>query len=363
MRSIFAFLLVSLTGCAALVIKFPSREHIEENSQLPPFFDVARPMPELIMGEPNSDKVNSQGFISRTFSFTSWKQSGYSKNDIIKGFFYAPIRQTAKDFFVILPASGEDTSAELIAENLAQLGFYTARIHSGFNPMPEDIINLASEMPSATMAVGVAAKFFQGAMQQRTIDLMRFLDRMEKDLHPSAFHAVGISLGGMTASLFTAIDPRVKSLMTVVSSASIARILMDSEASGIRKPRDILLEKYHLSYTEAYSLLEKNLRVVEPITYAPRIDPKRILMVSGMLDMLGIVDTAIPLSATHETWKAFVHPEWVTLLFTGHVSSFLAFLPFWIELPSIHHTLYTILLSEPFVDHLLNKHFIPKTIQ
>lgn len=363
MRSIFAFLLVFLTGCAALVIKFPSRHNFEEDFVLPPFFDIAWSMPELVMGEPNLDKVNSQGFISRTFSFVSWKQSGHSKNDIVKGVLYAPLRRTTKDFFVILPASGEDTSAKFIAENLAQLGFYTARIRSGFNPMPKDIINLASEMPSATMAVDVATKFFQEAMRQRTIDLMRFLDRMEKDLHPSAFHAVGISLGGITASLFTAIDPRVKSLMIAVSSASIARILMDSKAEDIRKLRDILLEKYHLSYAEAYSLIDENLRVVEPIIYASRINPKRILMVSGMLDMLGIVDTAIPLSATRETWKAFGHPEWVTLLFTGHVSSFLAFLPFWIELPLIHHTLYTTLFLEPYVNHLLKRHFLPKAIR
>lgn len=195
-----------------------------------------------------------------------------------------------------------------------------------------------------------------------TIDLMRLLDFLQKE-YPSLkeAHVIGISLGGVVGALYAVVDPRATSLAMLVSSASTARLIMDTNEKKIASLRKAITEKFQLSYNEAYQLLAKKIQDVEPLTYATRMDTQRMIMVSGLLDMLGIpFDSAIPLSASKETWRGFGKPEWVKLA-TGHVTSGIAFLPtpIWFELSHPHHFPPFYGFSS-YLDHLFQKHYLPK---
>lgn len=358
-KKIFSLLLMLffLVGCIAYVQREKASDRYNDYTDIPDFFKVTRE-PIVIQLKEKGNK--RELFREFSFSFESQFKTEFPKNDIIKGSFYVPRQIRHKELFIVLPASGDNTSAEVISQKIVVAGFYVTRIQSGFNAMPEKILKEAAAMPDAKSAVSVASLFAEFALRQRIIDLMRLLDYCEKAHSVEKAHVVGISLGGIIASLYDAVDPRVKSQALIISSARIARILMDSQAEDIKEIREMIIGKYHVSYEEAFGLLEEHLKNVEPTTYASRVDTRKVLLVNGRFDMLGIIDTAIPLSAVKETVECFRYPERIVLLFTGHVSSYLAILPFWIEIPTIHHIFLTPLLLQSYISHVLEYHFYPK---
>ena len=119
------------------------------------------------------------------------------------------------------------------------------------------------------------------------------------------------------------------------------------------------MKKLGLSYQEAYAMIKEKVKNIEPISYASRLDRRKILIVSGGIDMIGFIDTAIPYSATKETWEAFGKPEWIIMPFAGHISSAVAFLPFWLELPNLLHTFKIFTFENSYAVHLIKSHFLP----
>lgn len=350
MNKAILLMLVMLAGCVSWVAR-PRQSHPPANGTLPAFFDQKRQLPDMINGNDGS------------FFFSSWRESGYPKNDMIKGKWHAPAQEkNQNNVFLILPPSGENFPAEIIAKKLASRGFLAVRIKAGFDPLPDGILEQAQKALSAQEAVDIAGGFFVNAMHQRTIDLMRLADFLKKK-YPSLkeVHVVGISLGGVVGALYAVIDPRATSLVMLVSSASTARLIMDTNEKKIASLRKAIMDKFRLSYEEAYQLLANKIQPVEPLTYASRMDTQRMIMVSGLLDMLGIpFDSAIPLSASQETWRGFGKPEWAKLA-TGHVTSAIAFLPtpIWFELSHPHHLPPFYGFSSYFT-HLFEKHYLPK---
>lgn len=352
----------AIYGCASFVIKTQTDFKFVKPEKPPEFFNVPRSLPDIKFENPTE---KDRKFAVQKFSFESWEKSGFDKNDKINGFFYLPAYTKNSDLFIVLPGSGEDIAATAVAEILASMGYKTIRIKSGFKPLPKILINELAESSDASAALKKTSIFLVSAVRQRIIDLMRLGDFWETSMTPTRLkiHVVGISLGGIIGSLFSAVDQRVESLMMINSSASIARILTDSKMSGFKPFRENLMKKLNLSYEETYQLIKEKITPVEPITYAERLNPEKILMVNAWLDMLGIIDTAIPYSATKETWEAFGKPEWITMPLTGHVSSFFALLPFWIELPNPLHTIKSFAFDNSYAVHLIKNHFLPKALK
>ncbi len=347
-------------GCAAIstggfTSKDPGKVFV------PSAYHVGRTVP-VVHFEGRNDV---SGYSTRDFSFTSQFPSGYEKNDRIRGTIYSPAFPKTSDVFIILPGSHEDASAKKLGKIFVKLGYAVITIHSGFTPLPRSIFKEASVKKTPEEAVGLATGYFVQAMTAHTIDLMRLEDYLLAHSpefgNPRAFHMVGVSLGGISASLLAGIDSRVKSLLTIVSSGSVARILMDTKNPDIRKIREVLMKKFGLNYEEAYALIARKIGDAEPLTYARRLDPSCVVMVSGQLDMWGIpVDSAIPLTATTETWEAYGRPEWIRM-YTGHASSFLAFLPGWLELSRMQHLPWT--LTESYARHIVRVHYLPKALR
>lgn len=356
------FFAVQLQGCVALNFQTRTDSRPVKPETVPEFFNAPRSLLDIKFGELiTADRK----FSIQEFSFESWKNSGYAKNDTITGVLYLPKKLESNDLFIILPGIADDTSSTLIAEIIAGFGHQVIRINSGFRPLPKELLKTLAESINTVSDFNNASDFLVNAMQQRIIDLMRLNDFWETLMNPTGLkiHVIGISLGGIIGSLFASVDSRVESLMMINSSASIARILIDSRMIGFQPFRKNLMIKLNLSYNEAYELLKEKIKPVEAITYSSRLNPEKILMVNAGLDMIGFIDTAIPYSATKETWKAFGKPEWIIMPFVGHISSGFAFLPFWLEFPNPLHSFKIFSFENSYAVHLIKDHFLPITLK
>lgn len=354
-----------LGGCVSLVL---TKKDVLENpaginkSYMPEFFNVPR-TPAPIKCTKNKDMGS---YRICEFAFKSWYDSGLERNDSLKGTIYLPKNPEKGHAFFVLPGAGENFSSRNIAKILASNGFYTVRIRSGFKPLTNRIIRDAVKKPDAESAVQMLGTFFKHSARQRIVDLMRIADFMEINYGVKKIHTVGVSLGGGIGSLFSAIDPRGESLMMMISSANISRILLDAASwenppnQQLQEINNLLYGRFGLTYQRAYDLIERELRSVEPLTYKNRLDRSKIVMVSGFFEMFSGVDSIIPYSATKETWEAYGKPEWI-ILGTGHITSAFAMLPLWIELPYLHHSIYTIFQS--YLSHLVNDHFVPLALR
>lgn len=353
---IITFLALFTNGCMSFNFSGMMRHNHSADRpidySIPEFFNAERPPAEIKFSDPEI----GDGFETRFFSFPSSGNSIHQRNNFIKGTLYLPTAIRTSDFFIVLPGAGEDLSAALIARSLALSGFRLIRVHSGYKPMTPAIIAKMKEAPDAFSALEAGIGFYVQASRQQIIDLLRLNDYLEKEYRPRAIHVIGTSLGGITASLLDAVDPRVISLMTIMSSANVADILMESQMKEIQSMREVLLGKFNVSADDARRMLEEKLRPVEPATYAHRLNPARILMVNGFTDSI------IPYSAARKTWKQYEKPEMITLS-KGHITALLTFLPFWVEFPNIHHWHQTLISTDgSYADHLLKRHFLPKVL-
>jgi len=156
-------------------------------------------------------------------------------------------------------------------------------------------------------------------IQQSVIDVQRGLDflQTQPEVDIDKVGLMGVSLGGIIGALATEADGRIKASSFLISSGNLPKILETSGYSRVRKFRSGMMERYHKkTVEELIEFLRPQLAPVDPITYAKRLDPARVLMINGNMDNI------IALEAARDTWEAFGHPEWRTLP-CGHYSAFL----------------------------------------
>jgi hypothetical protein len=153
----------------------------------------------------------------------------------------------------------------------------------------------------------------------------------------------------------------------IISSGRLSKIVMNEVAfnllPSLEAIQEVLLNKFG-SRDTAIQAMDKKLRPVDPLTYAHRLNPARIVMVSGGWDMVGfILDSVMPLSATLETWLAFGCPDWVIMPLAGHATALTALWPIWLE---VNHPLCSLLgwiRFEPHYVQIVRAHFLPKILK
>jgi dienelactone hydrolase len=106
----------------------------------------------------------------------------------------------------------------------------------------------------------------------------------------------GISLGGITAALAATAEPRLKNACLLLAGGDIGQASWDSaEARPVR-------ERWLATGGTREEFLEI-VRAVDPVTYARKVNGKRILMLNASDDQV------IPRACTESLWKALGEPE------------------------------------------------------
>ncbi len=125
---------------------------------------------------------------------------------------------------------------------------------------------------------------------------------------------LGESLGAITALLVAGVEPRFKSVVTVVGAGNMPLILKESTY-----PRVALLRVRRLASSQMkrdeYELQMRKSFLFDPLVFRDNIRPEKLFMVQARWD------TMVPFEAQEQTWKLFGEPKRIVLPWSGHLDA------------------------------------------
>lgn len=206
---------------------------------------------------------------------------------------------------LLLPISGGvDFSVTSFASCFASNGFNCAIVY-----------NRKAKIEHAESAEEVEAYFRQTVLDHRQV-LDYLVTRPEVDADRLA--CLGLSLGGIKASLVAAVDDRIRCVVLGLAGGSIADITLHSAEDGIRDYINELKDR-GADADLIYSELSEKVRT-DPLKLAPYIDARKTLM------FIAAFDRSVPRWCGEQLRRAIGKPETAYLL-AGHYTSFL-YLPY-----------------------------------
>jgi dienelactone hydrolase len=168
----------------------------------------------------------------------------------------------------------------------------------------------------------VSAEQVEDCFRQTVLDGQQVLDYLDrrKEVDADKIGALGMSLGGIRASIVSAVDKRIKCSVIGLAGGSMADIALSSKLHAVR------------DYIKGLGEMDANSDVIraelsdkvrtDPLALAPYLNAKDVLMVIAGFDHV------IPTKCGNRLWKAMGKPEVIYLL-SGHFTSLL-YLP-WAE--------------------------------
>jgi esterase/lipase len=248
-------------------------------------------------------KEETKQYIVYLVKFQSRDFDNLRSNNARAFYFQQKVNDKKAPVLLCIPPTGGPLKfARMFAEYYAEQGFSTMafyRRESYFNPKKDFEYNV-------------------NLIRQSVIDVRRAIDFLEKqpEADTSRIAVMGASLGGIISSLATEADGRIKATGMLIASGNLPKIMDTSQYNRVAKFRDGMMARYHLSTREQLvEFATPYMSAVDPITYADRIDPARVIMINGYQDNI------INIHAARDTWEAFGRPEWRQLP-VGHYSSF-----------------------------------------
>ena len=106
----------------------------------------------------------------------------------------------------------------------------------------------------------------------------------------------GISLGGLVAAVATAAEPRFQKACLVLTGGNLEKIILEStETDEVRR--------YWTGRAITHEQIDQWLGPIDPLTYAPLLRDRKVLMLNARNDKV------IPPDCTIAFWKAAGQPE------------------------------------------------------
>ncbi len=141
----------------------------------------------------------------------------------------------------------------------------------------------------------------------------------------SKIGAVGVSLGGIRASLLLGVDLRLNAAVTFVAGGNFPEIMTHSQQNIMKSWRETRMEIEGISTNQDFFERISEVMEIDPIYFAARRNRKDIFMIVGKKDNI------VPTKNQYELWKSFGKPK-AEFLPAGHVPTALTWRYF---LPSI----------------------------
>ena len=154
-------------------------------------------------------------------------------------------------------------------------------------------------------------------LKQSVLDNMQAIDWIQTrpELDADRLGIFGISMGAIKGALLAPLENRVRAAVLGLVGGDLPYVLTYTTEGGIAKRREVILRDEHLTLPELEEKLRKCINC-DPNTFAPFVDPKKILLI------LGACDTVVPAKKGLELRKKMGNPETI-LVPTGHYSSIL----------------------------------------
>jgi dienelactone hydrolase len=243
-------------------------------------------------------------------TFPSRIQSADANNNLVRGYYYQPKVAGPVPAVIVLHGWGAIVSKHLIqsfCKSFAERG--TAAF----------MLELPYHLERRAQGKRGGAEFMTADPQQlvefgrqAVVDLRCVLDWLEArpEVDPQKMGVVGLSLGAITANLAMGVDDRLKAGVSILGGGDLTGIIW---RDPLARPWKSKLQR--AGVTEA--MLRESLRPVEPLTFADRNRPRRVLMINGRYDIM------IPKSSARALWEALDQPS-IIWMNSGHFSMALA---------------------------------------
>jgi hypothetical protein len=221
----------------------------------------------------------------------------------VEAYFYLPKEGRRFPLILILPITRGDFFSTEFAVYFAERGFACVRFRS-----QGDVGRLYGDPASLSM--------FRDLLRARVIDTRRVLDWAlhRSEIDDDRVALVGFSHGALVGSLVTAVDHRIKAAALVLAGGDLAGIIRDSDAGSLARIREGLMADQDLTAAGFYDAASAALEDVDPLTYAPLVSPRTILMINARFDRV------IRRPYVEALWRGLGRPELVWLP-SGHYTA------------------------------------------
>lgn len=118
------------------------------------------------------------------------------------------------------------------------------------------------------------------AFGQAVMDIRTCVSWLQNDLGVEQIGITGISLGGYTSALMAAVEPRLKFSIPNVPLASLPDLVLEWEPIGS------LMRGAMLVTNTSIKRVRRALAVTSPLTYEPKLDRERLMIIGGVGDRL-----------------------------------------------------------------------------
>jgi len=220
----------------------------------------------------------------------------------LKTYYYVQKDRT-KDHpvLIIMPPTGGGYELSLsFAKHFADRGFHClamTRRERFFNPDNELAYN-------------------RTLFRQTVIDIRRAVDWLEGQplVDRERISILGISLGSIMSQLAMAADDRIRAGALLLGAMDLPEVLDTSGYIVVKRLRKVAMERHGVDREGLAELAQQAFGDVDPKTYADRIDPADVMMVSGRYDNI------IKYSVSLKTWETLGRPEFLVVP-SGHYSA------------------------------------------
>ncbi len=221
----------------------------------------------------------------------------------VEAFLYLPKEGRRFPLVLILPITRGDFFSTEFAVYFAERGLACVRFRS-----QGDVGRLYGDPASLPM--------FRDLLRARVIDTRRVLEWAlgRSEIDDDRVALVGFSHGAIVGSLVTAVEPRIKAAALVLGGGDLAGIIRDSGERSLARIREGLMADHDLTTGGFYDAASAALEDVDPLTYAPLISPRTILMINARFDRV------IRRPYAEALWRGLGRPELVWLP-AGHYTA------------------------------------------
>lgn len=226
-------------------------------------------------------------------------------NNTVHCEYFRPVAAGRKPAVIVLHILGGDFAlSQLFCQKLANAGvaaLFLKMPYYGPRRTPGSSARMISDDPQTTV----------DGMRQAVLDIRRGAAWLaeQEEVDPKRLGVFGISLGGITAGLAGAVEPRFSRVCMMLAGGDLGTVSWDRpELSRIR---DRWTAKGHTKEDFVKLLVQ-----VDPVEYARPREDRKVLMLNAAHDEV------IPRSCTESLWKAYGEPE-IVWYDAGHYSAIL----------------------------------------
>lgn len=248
------------------------------------------------------ETVSTRMLISEV-TFPSPVETQHPANNTVHCEYFRPAADGRYPAVVMLHILGGDFDlSRLFCRQLASNGvaaLFVKMPYYGPRRDPQSTARMVSIDPRETVV----------GMTQAVKDIRRAAGWLtaQEEVDSRRLGIAGISLGGITAALAAAAEPRFSRAALLLAGGDVAQISWESRETS-------RLREYWTAAGGTRESLAEVLREIDPVTYAGSVRGRRILMLNASHDEV------VPRAATESLWRALGEPE-IVWMDAGHYSS------------------------------------------